>query len=125
LTAGFARRKIDPSVSGSVKRRQARRLLTYRIEYSPECEDHLCALTARDRAIVMDAVDEQLAHQPNVETRRRKLLRPNPLAPWELRVGNLRVFSDVEDDPEPVVHVRAVGVKDQSRLRIGGEEFRL
>jgi hypothetical protein len=73
----------------------------------------------------MDAVDEPLAHQPNVETRHRKLLRPNPLAPWELRVGSLRVFYDVEGDPEPVVHVRAVGIKDHNILRIGGEEFRL
>ena len=99
--------------------------MTYRIVYSPECEDHLHTLTARDRVIVMDAVDEQLAHQPNVETRHRKLLRPNPLAPWELRVGNLRVFYDIEDDPEPVVHVRAVGVQDPNCLRIGREEFRL
>ena len=99
--------------------------MTYRIEYSPECEDHLRALTARDRGIVMDAVDEQLTHLPSVETRHRKLLRPNPLAPWELRVGSLRVFYDVEDDPEPVVSIRAVGVKDHNRLRIGGEEFAL
>ena len=73
----------------------------------------------------MDAVEDQLTHQPTEETRHRKLLRPNALAPWELRVGSLRVFYDVEDDPEPVVHVRALGVKDHNHLRIGGEEFRL
>ena len=99
--------------------------MTYRIVFSPESEDHLLALTAHDRVIVLDAVEEQLAHQPTMETRKRKLLRPNPLAPWELRIGNLRVYYDVEDDPEPVVHVRAVGVKDHNVLRIGGRTFSL
>lgn len=65
----------------------------------------------------------QLAHQPTVETRNRKRMRPNPLAPWELRIGNLRVYFSVEEEPERVVKVRAIGVKKQgNRLFIGGEE---
>ena len=99
--------------------------VTYRIEYSPESEDHLRALSARDRAIVLDAVDQQLATEPTVETRNRKPLRPNPVAPWELRIGDLRVFFDVEEEPDAVVHVRAVGLKQHNILRIGGEVFEL
>jgi mRNA-degrading endonuclease RelE of RelBE toxin-antitoxin system len=99
--------------------------MAYRLVYSPEGEDHLRALVARDRMIVLDAVDEQLTHQPTTETRNRKPLRPNPLAPWELRIGDLRVYYDVEDDPEPVVRVRAVGIKDHNELRIGGEIVKL
>jgi mRNA-degrading endonuclease RelE of RelBE toxin-antitoxin system len=76
-------------------------------------------------AIVLDAVDEQLTHQPTVETRNRKPLRPNPIAPWELRIGDLRVCYDVEDDPESIVHVRAIGVKQHNELRIGGEGYPL
>ncbi len=55
-------------------------------------------------------------------------MRPNPLAPWELRIGNLRVYYDVEeigDRDEPVVFIRAVGVKTRNSLRIGGEEIEL
>jgi hypothetical protein len=48
-------------------------------------------------------------------------MRPNPLATWELRVGQLRVYYDVLPAPEPTVLVVAVGVKDRSTLRIGGE----
>jgi hypothetical protein len=66
--------------------------LPYRIEYSPDAEDHLRLLTARQQAIILDAVDEQLTHQPTVETRKRKPMRPNPVAPWELRIGSLRVY---------------------------------
>jgi len=99
--------------------------VVYRIVYSPDCEDQLRALPARDRLIVLTAVEEQLAHEPTIETRHRKLLRPNPLAPWELRVGHMRVFYDVEDDPEPVVNIRAIGVNDHNVLRIEGEVFPL
>jgi len=55
--------------------------LPYSIEYSPDAEDHLRFLTARQQAIVLDTVDEQLTHQPTVETRNRKPMCPNPLAP--------------------------------------------
>jgi len=52
-------------------------------------------------------------------------MRPNPLAPWELRLGNLRVYYDVQDKPERVVHVRAVGIKLRKRVRIGREVIEL
>ena len=99
--------------------------MPYHIEYSPDAEDHLRVLTARQQAIVLDTVDEQLAYQPTVETRDRKPMRPNPLAPWELRIGNLRVYYDVEEEPEPVVYIRAIGVKERNRIRIGREVIEL
>jgi mRNA-degrading endonuclease RelE of RelBE toxin-antitoxin system len=95
--------------------------LPYSIEYSLDAEDHLRFLRARQQAIVLDTVDEQLAHQPTIETRNRKPMRPNPLAPWELRIGALRVYYDVEDAPQPKVYIRAVGIKERNRVRIAGE----
>jgi mRNA-degrading endonuclease RelE of RelBE toxin-antitoxin system len=97
----------------------------YRNEYSPDAEDHLRLLTARQQSIVLDTVDEQLAHEPLLETRNRKPMRPNPLAPWELRIGDLRVYYDVSDEAEPVVFVRAVGVKRRNQVRIGKEAIDL
>ena len=99
--------------------------MPYRIEYSPEAEKHLRLLTARQRTTVLDEVDEQLIHEPTIETRNRKPMRPNPLAPRELRIGNLRVYYDVEDEPEPVVHIRAVGIKERNQVRIGKEVIEL
>ena len=52
-------------------------------------------------------------------------MRPNPIAPWELRLGDLRVYYDVEDDPEPKVLIRAVGLKERNRVLIGNEEIEL
>lgn len=50
---------------------------------------------------------------------------PNPVAPWELRIGVLRVYYDVEEEPVKLVAIRAVGVKKRGRLFIGGEEIEL
>ncbi len=99
--------------------------MSYRIEYSPETENHLRALTARQRTIVLNAIDKQLSGQPTVETRNRKPMRPNPVAPWELRIGNLRVYYDVEEEPNQKVFILAVGVKLRNRVLIGGEVIEL
>jgi len=45
----------------------------------------------------------KLTHQPTVATRNRKRLRPNPLAPWELRIGALPVYYEVTEEPERLV----------------------
>ena len=95
--------------------------MKYRIEYSPETEEHLRVLTVREQSAVLDSVEEQLEHQPTVETRNRKPMRPNPVAPWELRIGDLRVYYDVRDEPERIVYIRAVGIKERNRVRIGKE----
>ena len=99
--------------------------MPYRVEYSPEAENHLRGLTARQRSLVLDAVDEQLSHEPTVETKNRKPMRPNPLAPWELRIDPLRVYYDVEVEPEQIVKIRAVGIKKRNRVHIGGEVIEL
>jgi hypothetical protein len=82
-------------------------------------------LTARQQAIVLSAIETQLMHQPTVRTRNRKPMEANPIAPWEVRVGDLRVYYDVEEEPEPVVFVRAVGIKVRDRVRIGGQWIEL
>ena len=51
-------------------------------------------------------------------------MRPNPLASWELRVGKLRVFYDVNES-EQTVEILAIGKKERERLFIGNREFLL
>lgn len=81
--------------------------------------------SARQRSQVFDAVDQQLLHEPGVETRNRKPMRPNPIAPWELRIRELRVYYDIVEQPARLVTILAVGVKQRNRVRIGGKEFDL
>jgi mRNA-degrading endonuclease RelE of RelBE toxin-antitoxin system len=99
--------------------------MAFEICYSPEAVDHLLALTKFEQTTDLDQVEQQLTHQPQLPTRRRKLLRPNSIAPWELRLGDLRVFYEVQESPFPVVNVKAVGKIIGSQLWIGGERIDL
>lgn len=95
--------------------------MPYQIILSENADIHLQALTAREQSIVIDACTGQLSFQPTVETRNRKLMRPNPIATWELRVGDLRVYYDVEEEPEQIVQVLAIGIKERNQIRIGNK----
>lgn len=63
---------------------------------------------------------EQLSYEPTVPTRNRKQMRPNLLALWELRIGDFRLYYDV-DEEESIVDIRAIGIKEGNQVRIGGE----
>jgi hypothetical protein len=78
-------------------------------------------LTARQRAIIFAGVNRHLSAEPTVQARNRKPMRPNSIAPWELRLGVLRVYFDVVLEPNPAVVVLAVGVKERNRVRVGKE----
>lgn len=73
----------------------------FQIEYAAGVADDLAGLTARDRTTILDKIEEQLTHEPTRETRNRKpivgLEPPWEAEPpiWELRVGQFRVFYDV------------------------------
>jgi mRNA-degrading endonuclease RelE of RelBE toxin-antitoxin system len=99
--------------------------VSYTVEFAKSVEAHLRALTARERSTILGAIERQLLREPLKETRHRKPLRPNPVAPWELRVGQLRVFYEVTSMEGGVVRILAVGLKRRNVLMIGGKEIRL
>ena len=82
-------------------------------------------MTVRDRTTALAAINRQLLQEPLKETRHRKPLRPNPIAPWELRVGQLRVFYEVVGAKGGVVRILAVGRKRRNLLVIGDKEIQL
>lgn len=88
----------------------------YRIEYATGVENELRRIKPYYRNQIMDSVDADLVHQPLRQTRRRKplvgLVPPFEHVPpvWELRVGEYRVFYDVDVEGGRVI-VRAIGRK--------------
>jgi mRNA-degrading endonuclease RelE of RelBE toxin-antitoxin system len=99
--------------------------VAYRIRFTEQAAEHLAHLRAHERARLLDAVEAQLAHEPTVTTRNRKRLRANPVAPWVLRLGDLRVYYEVSLRPESLVTIGAIGVKVRGRVTIGGKEVDL
>jgi hypothetical protein len=67
----------------------------------------------------------QLKNEPLREARNRKQLRPNPLAPWELRVGLLRVFYEVDALESELVNILAIGIKKGNQLIVSGKEIQI
>jgi mRNA-degrading endonuclease RelE of RelBE toxin-antitoxin system len=97
----------------------------FEIDFAESVEEHLDALTARDRKAVLDGIFRSLRFEPTSITRSRKPMRPNPLGSWELRIGDLRVDYRVKEDPRRVVEVAAVGVKKRNEIWIAGEKVDL
>ena len=95
--------------------------MAYEIRFVATAKSHLRGLSGRDRVATVAAIEPHLSHE--TETRNRKRLRPNPIAPWELCVGNIRVFYNA-DEPG-IVTILAIGVKDGNRLYMEGEEIHL
>jgi hypothetical protein len=49
-------------------------------------------------------------------------MKANPVASWELRIRDLRVYYTVYEEPEPFVDVIGIGIKKRNRVWLGGEE---
>ena len=73
--------------------------MKYEVVLSPQARVHFHALSAYDRAKVRDAIDTHLPHRPTAESKSRiKRLRGLSKPQYRLRVDDLRVFYDVEED---------------------------
>ncbi len=69
---------------------QLTRNMPFKITITEDADRQFRSLTARDQRILEAAVVARLMHQPTAVSNAIKQLRPNPLADYELRVGNLR-----------------------------------
>src|SRR3989442_82842 len=99
---------------------------SFDIVYDEEIVEHLTAIESKYHSMIRDTVEQQLTHQPDVETRNRKpLRRPSPFgATWEIRFGpdnRFRVFYKI-DGGRREVQVVTIGVKERARLWVGGKE---
>ena len=94
--------------------------MPYQIIITDDAESQLRSLPARDQRILEAAILSRLEHQPTTPTKAIKRLRPNPLAEFELRAGELRALYNVEGDE---VVILIVGRKVGNKLIVEGEEF--
>ena len=95
--------------------------MKFELIWSRRARDNLRDFSKREQQQIVDEVHSQLLHNPNTETRHRKLLEPNDLATWELRIGDIRVFFDIDANAARVELV-AIGKKTHNVLRINDEE---
>ena len=94
--------------------------MPFNISITEDADRQFRALPVRDQRILEAAILSRLRHQPTIPTKAIKRLRPNPLAEFELRAGDLRVLYNVEEEE---VVVLIVGRKVGNTLIVEGEEF--
>ncbi len=94
--------------------------MPFKITITEDADRQFRSLPARAQRILEAAIQSRLQHQPTTPTKALKRLRPNPLAEFELRAGDLRALYNVEGDE---VVILIVGRKVGNKLIVEGEEF--
>ena len=90
---------------------------------TPSAQADLRYFKAYEQRIIVAGIKAHLIYEAEVESNDRKVLRPNALAPWELKIGVYRAFYEVEQGQR--VQVVAVGYKAHNDLSIRGKKVEL
>ena len=97
--------------------------MKFHIEIKPGAEQDLEYYSPYVQRVIVKTILAQLKIDADIQTKRRKQLRPNPIAPWELRIGDYRVFYEIEKKQN--VNILAIGHKEHNTLLIRGKEVEL
>ena len=96
----------------------------YGIELTESAKADLNYFSVYERRIIVSDIRTQLSYQPLIETRNRKPMRDNAVAPWVLRTRKYRTFYEVLAE-EKKVRVVAIGHKEHNELFVRGRKFEL
>ena len=96
--------------------------MVYQVSLTESVQEDIAFFEADDQRIIVAGIVSHLNVDAEVSGRKRKQLRPNPVAPWELRIDTFRVFYSVDGDQ---VEVMAVGHKEHDDLFIRGQKVEL
>jgi mRNA-degrading endonuclease RelE of RelBE toxin-antitoxin system len=94
--------------------------MEFDVRFVPSADDDLDHYRGGEQKLILDGIVRFLGTDADVTTRRKKQLRPNPVAPWELRLGAYRVFYELREPRR--VRVLAVGHKVHNDLFIRGRK---
>lgn len=97
--------------------------MPFQVTLTPRAEADLDYFKRFEQWVIVDAVRRFLRNDAEAESQHRKKLRPNPLSPWEVRIGKYRVFYDVVDTT--TVKIVAIGHKEHNDLFIRGQRVEL
>lgn len=95
----------------------------FEIIYAPLVKEHLRAIERKYHALIRSAIETQLRHEPDVETRNRKPLKRHLVfeVDWELRCGpqnRFRIFCEV-NQKQQAVYIWTIGIKRRTTSMLG------
>ena len=89
--------------------------MAYLVSLTESAKQDLGHFDVHDQRIIIAGILTHLRLDAEVSTRKKKLLQPNPVSPWELRIDRFRVFYSVGEEANEVKIV-AVGHKEHNLL---------
>ena len=97
--------------------------MPFEIRYSAKAVKQLKGSRAFDRATILDEIEQTLTVNPTLQSKARvkKLRRPAPTQ-FRLRVGDFRVFYDVDEVSKIVSVVQILSKADSFRYLEGSHE---
>ena len=95
--------------------------MKYVVRASIKAERHLRSFKARQQRIIQTGI-EKLITEPTNLSKSVKKLRPNPIAQYEIRIGEFRALYNV-DEAAKVVTVLLIGEKRGNELFVEGKVF--
>ncbi|MBI4456679.1 MAG: type II toxin-antitoxin system RelE/ParE family toxin [Acidobacteria bacterium] len=97
--------------------------MEYRVSLTESAKGDIAHFKVQEQRIIVAGIIAHLKVDAEIRTRKKKPLRPNPIAPWELRIDKFRVFYSIEETD--TVKVVAVGHKEHNELFIRGKKVQL
>ena len=80
------------------------------IKFTQHAIEDLQAFPKSEQQWIVTTLESALTSDATLESEHRRRLHPNGPAEWEIRLGQIRVFYDV-DVPTATVKIEAVGKK--------------
>jgi mRNA-degrading endonuclease RelE of RelBE toxin-antitoxin system len=97
--------------------------MKFDVQLTESAKDDLTYFSAREQRIIIDGLRRYLQDDAGAESKKRKKLKTNEIAAWELRLGKRRVFYDIEEEGR--VKIMAIGFKEHNELFIKGGKVEL
>lgn len=81
----------------------------HQIQYAPQAVDDIRSLRASRRTEILNAIENHLIHEPKKESRSRIKRLTQPFwSQYRLRIGDFRVYYDVDGSIHRVVVLRVL-----------------
>lgn len=97
--------------------------MKFTVTILPSADTDLTYFKVHEQRIILTGIATYLTNDAITETKRRKKLNPNQLAPWELRIDHYRIF--YAHATRAGITVVAIGYKDHNDLYIRGKKVAL
>lgn len=94
--------------------------MKFEVGLTEKAKEDILYFRQSDQRLIVAGIIAHLSVDAAVDSRNNKPLRPNPIAPRELRLDTFRIFCTIEDNRR--VKVIAVGRKEHNTLLIRGNE---